>query len=54
LIGQNGLLKQLAKLLVERPSYPDGNSCNGKSKKMRKGEFGELPIEIPQGTARQL
>jgi len=54
LIGENGFLKQLAKLLVERPSYPDGNSCNGKSKKTRKGEFGELPIEIPRGTARQL
>jgi putative transposase len=25
----------------------DGNARNGKSKKTLKGEFGELPIEIP-------
>ena len=65
LIGENGLLKQLTKLLVERAldaemsehlghhknapvTTPDGNARNGKSKKTLKGEFGELPIEIPR------
>ena len=65
LIGENGLLKQLTKLLVERAldaemsehlghhknapvTNPDGNARNGKSKKTLKGEFGELPIEIPR------
>lgn len=70
LIGENGLLKQLTKLLVERaldaelaehlghgknePVANDaGNTRNGKSKKTLKGDFGELPIEVPrdrQGT----
>jgi putative transposase len=27
---------------------PDGNTRNGKSKKTLKGEFGELPIDIPR------
>ena len=65
LIGENGLLKQLTKLLVERAldaemsehlghhknapvTNPDGNARNGKSKKTLKGEFGELPIEVPR------
>ena len=70
LLGENGLLKQLTKLLVERAleaemevhlghgknesvANPTGNTRNGKSKKTLKGEFGELPIEVPrdrQGT----
>lgn len=65
LIGENGLLKQLTKLLVERAldaemtqhlghgkhetvANPAGNTRNGKSKKTLKGDFGELPIEIPR------
>ena len=65
LIGENGLLKQLTKLLVERAleaeltehlgherheavSNPIGNTRNGKSKKTLKGDFGELPIEVPR------
>jgi len=65
LIGENGLLKQLTKRLVERAleaemaehlghgknepvANPKGNTRNGKSKKTLKGEFGELPIEIPR------
>jgi putative transposase len=65
LIGENGLLKQLTKLLVERaldaelaehlghgknePVANDaGNTRNGKSRKTIKGDFGELPIEIPR------
>jgi len=65
LIGENGLLKQLTKLLVEKAldaemtehlghdrhepvSNPVGNTRNGRSRKTLKGEFGELPIEIPR------
>lgn len=65
LIGENGLLKQLTKALVERALQAEmaehlgharsgpvanlaGNTRNGKSKKTLKGEFGELPIEIPR------
>jgi len=65
LIGENGLLKQLTKALVERAlqaeitehlghdkhetvTNPTGNARNGKSHKTLKGEFGELPIEIPR------
>ena len=65
LIGENGLLKQLAKLVVERALETEmtehlgygkheavtnsaGNMRNGKSRKTLKGEFGELPIEIPR------
>ncbi len=64
-IGENGLLKQLTKLLVERAldaeltehlgherneavANPGGNTRNGKSKKTLKGDFGELPIEVPR------
>ena len=70
LIGENGLLKQLTKALVERAleaemaehlgherndpvANSSGNTRNGKSRKTLKGEFGELPIEVPrdrQGT----
>lgn len=65
LIGEEGLLKQLTKALVERALQAEmaehlghgkhepventaGNTRNGKSKKTLKGEFGELPIEIPR------
>jgi len=65
LIGENGLLKQLTKKLVEQAleaemaehlgharnepvANPAGNTRNGKSKKTLKGEFGELPIDIPR------
>ena len=65
LIGENGLLKQLTKRLVERALQAEmaqhlghakndsvanatGNTRNGKSVKTLKGEFGELPIEIPR------
>jgi len=65
LIGENGLLKQLTKLLVEKALDAElaehlghgknepvaneaGNTRNGKSKKTLKGDFGELPIEIPR------
>ena len=67
LIGENGLLKQLTKLLVERAldaeltehlgherneavANPAGNTRNGKSRKTLKGDFGELPIEVPCST----
>ena len=65
LIGENGLLKQLTKLLVERAldaemaehlghekhepvGNAEGNARNGRSRKTLKGEFGELPIEVPR------
>lgn len=65
LIGENGLIKQLTKRLVERAlqaemaehlghaknqsiANPAGNTRNGKSNKTLKGDFGELPIEIPR------
>ena len=65
LIGENGLLKQLTKLLVEKAldaeltehlghqchetvASASGNTRNGKSKKTLKGDFGELPIEVPR------
>lgn len=65
LIGENGLLKQLTKALVERALQAEmaehlghgkheavanlaGNTRNGKSRKTLKGEFGELPIEVPR------
>jgi putative transposase len=64
LIGENGLLKQLTKRLVERALEAEmtehlghtknasvanaaGNARNGKSKKTLKGDFGELPIDVP-------
>ena len=65
LIGENGLLKQLTKLLVEKAldaeltehlghdrhesvANASGNTRNGRRKKTLKGEFGELPIEVPR------
>ena len=65
LIGENGLLKQLTKILVEAALEAEmaehlghgknqpvenaaGNTRNGKSRKTLKGEFGELPIDIPR------
>ncbi len=65
LIGEQGLLKQLTKLLVEKALEAElaehlghgkhqpvenasGNTRNGKSTKTLKGEFGELPIEVPR------
>ena len=68
LIGENGLLKQLTKALVERAlqaemsghlghdknatvSNLNGNTRNGKSQKTLKGDFGELPIDIPRDRA---
>jgi putative transposase len=62
LIDENGLLKQLTKLLVERASDAEmtehlehepvtnvaGNTRNGLSRKTLKGEFGQLPIAIPR------
>ena len=65
LIGENGLLKQLTKLLVEKAldaemaqhlghnkhesvANATGNTRNGKSRKTLKGDFGELPIEVPR------
>ena len=68
LIGENGLLKQLTKALVERAlqaemsdhlghdknatvSHASGNTRNGKSQKTLKGDFGELPIDIPRDRA---
>ncbi len=65
LIGENGLLKQLTKVLVEAALEAEmaehlghgknqpvenaaGNTRNGKSRKTLKGEFGELPIDIPR------
>jgi putative transposase len=32
----------------EPPANPSGNTRNGKSKKALKGDFGELPIEVPR------
>ena len=68
LIGENGLLKQLTKALVERALEAEmavhlghdknapvknatGNTRNGKSRKTLKGDFGELPIEVPRDRA---
>jgi putative transposase len=65
ILGDNGLLKQLTKAVLERamqaeltdhlgyePHDPagdnSGNSRNGKSKKTLKGEFGDLPLEVPR------
>jgi len=65
LIGENGLLKQLTKAVIERVLQSEmtahlghdkhapvinetRNARNGKSNKTLKGDFGELPIEIPR------
>ena len=62
--GENGLLKELTKSLLEKAmqrelthqlgyakstkNISDGNSRNGSSKKTIKGDFGELEISIPR------
>ena len=63
--GENGLLKQLTKALLERAmsaeltshlgyekndptGYNSGNSRNGTTAKMLKGDFGEVLIETPR------
>ena len=65
LLGENGILKQLTKAVVERALEAEmehhlghsrhepvgnaaGNTRNGRSRKTLKGEFGEMPIEIPR------
>jgi len=65
LLGENGILKQLTKAVVERAleaemehhlghgrhepvSNATGNTRNGRSRKTLKGEFGEMPINIPR------
>lgn len=65
ILGDNGLLKQLTKAVLERAMQAEltahlgyerhdasgdnsGNSRNGKSKKTLKGEFGNLPIDVPR------
>jgi len=65
LLGDNGILKQLTKAVVERALEAEmehhlghsrhepvgnaaGNTRNGRSRKTLKGEFGEMPIEIPR------
>jgi putative transposase len=65
ILGDNGLLKQLTKAVLERAMQAEltehlgyephdaagdnsGNSRNGKSKKTLKGDFGELPIDVPR------
>ena len=63
--GENGLLKQLTKALLERAmqaemtehlgyekhdpaGHNSGNSRNGATSKMLKGDFGEMPLETPR------
>jgi putative transposase len=65
LIGENGLLKQLTKAILERALQAEmtvhlghekhgaiatkgGNARNGKTGKTIKGDFGNMPIEIPR------
>lgn len=65
ILGDNGLLKQLTKAVLERAMQAEltqhlgyephdaagdnsGNSRNGKSHKTLKGEFGNLPLEVPR------
>jgi len=64
LIGENGLLKQLTKALVERALNAElthhlgyekntkgrggGNTRNGKSRKKLTGDFGQVEIEVPR------
>lgn len=65
ILGENGLLKQLTKAILERcmeaemtnhlgydkharSGYNTGNSRNGSSSKKIKGEYGEIPIEVPR------
>jgi putative transposase len=65
LMGQNGILQQLTKALIERVLEGElthhlgyekhdpvgnnsGNSRNGKTTKVLKGEVGEIPIAVPR------
>jgi putative transposase len=65
ILGEDGLLKQLTKAVLERAMQAEltehlgyekhnssgdnsGNSRNGKSQKTLKGDFGQLPIEVPR------
>jgi len=65
ILGDNGLLKQLTKAVLERAMQAEstdhlgyephdaagdnsGNSRNGKSRKTLKGDFGDLPLEVPR------
>ena len=65
IIGENGLLQQLTKAVLQRAlqaemtlhlgheknasvSNKEGNARNGSSTKTIKGEFGNMPIEIPR------
>jgi len=65
ILGDNGLIKQLTKAVLERAMQAEltehlgyephdaagdnsGNSRNGKSKKTLKGDFGNLPLEVPR------
>lgn len=65
ILGENGLLKQFTKAILERAmqteltdhlgyerhdpaGYNSGNSRHGTGKKTLKGDFGELPIEVPR------
>jgi putative transposase len=65
IIGENGLLKQLTKAVLERAMQAEmtehlgygkhdqagnnsGNSRNGTTPKILKGDFGELPLETPR------
>jgi putative transposase len=65
ILGENGLLKQFTKAILERALQAEltdhlgydkhdpvgknsGNSRNGTGKKTLKGDFGELPLEVPR------
>jgi putative transposase len=65
MLGENGILKQLTKALLERALQGEmnhhlgytkndaagdntGNSRNGKSKKILKGDLGVMPLEVPR------
>ena len=65
ILGDNGLIKQLTKAVLERAMQAEltehlgyephaaagdnsGNSRNGKSRKTLKGDFGNLPLEVPR------
>jgi putative transposase len=65
ILGDNGLLKQFTKAVLERALQAEmtehlgyerhdssgdnsGNSRNGKSEKTLKGDFGQLPLDVPR------
>src|ERR1017187_9917650 len=65
IIGENGLVKQLTKALLERALQGEltdhlgykkhepgkqkrDNARNGKTTKVLKGDFGEMPLETPR------